>query len=374
MTRYAARFLCLAFLACLGALVSAAASDRIVIGQAIDLSGPNGSIGRDYVAGLKTYFDTVNSKGGIAGKRIQYIVHDDQGKPELAAKLATDLIVNENVEFLLGGVGTEPTNAVLTAPAFQRSNLVLFAPLATGTLARPAQAMLWRPQFSDEMRYLYSYFSKVGIKDVGIVLQSTAASEQTLQGMVSEMRHRGMQVVGTARIGVNGEKSAEEAARLAAAKPGVVLVFADSIASGQFLKAFRIHAGQTFVAGTSLTNLETLREVAGAKAVEWTVFSQVVPNPNTYASSIQAEHISMMRKYRDEAVSSLTLEGFAAAKALVRMIEKAKNSRTAIQEFRANKNAAIDLGGLLIVNSDKAANLSNYLDVALFRKGTRLVY
>lgn len=374
MTRYAARFLCLAFLACLGALVSAAASDRIVIGQAIDLSGPNGSIGRDYVAGLKTYFDTVNSKGGIAGKRIQYIVHDDQGKPELAAKLATDLIVNENVEFLLGGVGTEPTNAVLTAPAFQRSNLVLFAPLATGTLARPAQAMLWRPQFSDEMRYLYSYFSKVGIKDVGIVLQSTAASEQSLQGMVSEMRHRGMQVVGTARIGGNGEKSAEEAARLAAAKPGVVLVFADSIASGQFLKAFRIHAGQTFVAGTSLTNLETLREVAGAKAVEWTVFSQVVPNPNTYASSIQAEHISMMRKYRDEAVSSLTLEGFAAAKALVRMIEKAKNPRTAIQEFRANKNAAIDLGGLLIVNSDKAANLSNYLDVALFRKGTRLVY
>lgn len=351
-----------------------AAAESILVGQVIDLSGPNGAIGRDYVAGLRTYFDTVNTKGGIGGKRINYVVHDDEGKPDLAVKLATDLIAKEKVEFLLGGVGVAPTNAILSSPVFQRSNLVLFAPLTRGTLVKTSQVMMWRPQFQDEMRYLYSYFSKVGIKDVGLVTQDSATGEQALQNMASEMRTHGMKVVGIARIGVNGEKSAEEAARLAAAKPGVVLVFADSIAGGLFLKEFRNYASQTFVAGTSLTNLETLREIAGAKAVEWTVFSQVVPNPNRYASSIQAEHISMMRKFRDEAVSSLTLEGFAAAKALVHMIEKSKNHRNAIQEFRASKNAAIDLGGLLIVNSEKELNLSNYLDVALFRQGNRLVY
>lgn len=351
-----------------------AAAESIRIGQTIDLTGPNGAIGRDYVAGLRTYFDTVNTKGGIGGKRINFIVLDDQGKPELAARQATDLIANEKIEFLLGGVGAAPTNAILSAPTFQRSNLVLFAPLARGALIKSAQVMMWRPRFEDEMRYLHSYFSKVGIKDVGLVMQDSAAGEQTVQSMAAEMRERGTKVVGIARIGMNGEKSAEEAARLAAAKPGVVLVFADSIAGGIFLKAFRAHASQTFVAGTSLTNLETLREVAGAKAVEWTVFSQVVPNPNRYSSSIQAEHISMMKKFRDESVSALTLEGFAAAKALVRMIEKAKNHKTAIHEFRASKNAEIDLGGLLIVNSEKDLNLSNYLDVALFRQGTRLVY
>jgi branched-chain amino acid transport system substrate-binding protein len=352
----------------------AGAAERITVGQAIDLSGPNAAIGRDYVAGIKTYFDTVNSRGGIAGKRIQYIVRDDEGKAELTARLATELITGERVEFLLGGVGANSTNAILDAPAFRRSNLVLYAPLTTENLAGNAQVMLWRPQFRDEMRYLYSYFSKVGIKDVGIVIQSTLANEQSVQSMASEMRAHGMNIVGLARIGMNGEKSAGEAARLATAKPGLVLVFADSIAGGMFLKQFRTHASQTFVAGTSLTNLETLREVAGTKAVEWTVFSQVVPNPNTYSSSIQAEHISMMRKYRDESVSSLTLEGFAVAKALVHIIGKAKNHRTALQEFRANKNAEIDLGGLLIVNSEKTLHLSNYLDVALFRKGTRLVY
>lgn len=373
MARFAGKLRLLGFLFIAAPLVATAA-DRIVVGHAIDLTGPNGAIGRDYVAGVKTYFDTVNSKGGIGGKRIQYIVQDDQGKPELSARLASNLIKNENVEFLLGGVGTEPTNAILKAPAFQRSNLVLFAPLTTGKLVPSAQVMMWRPQLQDEMRYLYSYFGRVGIKDIGIVMQESPGNEESLQNMSADMRARGMHVVGIARIGANGEKSAAEAARLATARPGLVLVLADSIASGLFLKEFRVHASETFVAGTSLTNLETLREVAGPKSVEWTVFSQVVPNPTTYSSGIQAEHISMMRKFRDESVSSLTLEGFAAAKALVRMIEKAKNYRLAIQEFRTSKNGEIDLGGLLLVSSEKDLPLSNYLDIALFRKGSRLVY
>ncbi|MDQ9170906.1 ABC transporter substrate-binding protein [Oxalobacteraceae bacterium R-40] len=352
----------------------AGAADRIIIGQAIDLSGPNAAIGRDYVAGIKTYFDAVNSKGGISGRRIQYIVRDDQGKPELSARLSTELIAAENVDFLLGSVGMNSTNAILNTQAFRRSNLVLFAPLATENLTDNTQVMMWRPQFQDEMRYLYSYFSKVGIKNVGLVMQDASSHEQSLQRISAEMQARDLNVVGIAHIGANGERSASEAARLAAAKPGLVLVFADSIAGGLFLKEFRTHASQTFVAGTSLTNLETLREIAGPKAVEWTVFSQVVPNPNTYSSGIQAEHIAMMRKYRDESVSALTLEGFAVAKALVHIIEKAKNYRSAIREFRANKNAEIDLGGLSIVNSEKMPHLSSYLDVALFRKGTRLVY
>lgn len=52
-------------------LSASAASGTIVIGQAIDLSGPNGSIGRDYVAGIKTCFDMLNAGGGINGRRIE---------------------------------------------------------------------------------------------------------------------------------------------------------------------------------------------------------------------------------------------------------------------------------------------------------------
>ena len=83
-----------AFLISTSATSSHAAEDAntIVIGQAIDLSSPNASIGRDYVAGIKTYFDALNAAGGINGKRIRYIVRDDQATPAVATKVVGELL------------------------------------------------------------------------------------------------------------------------------------------------------------------------------------------------------------------------------------------------------------------------------------------
>ena len=122
------------------------------------------------------------------------------------------------------------------------------------------------------------------------------------------------------------------------------------------------------MAGTSLINLETLRELAGAGAVEWTVFSQVVPNPNTGRSSIQLEHLNMMKKYRDEPPSSLTLEGFTVAKTLIRAIQRSKRSNQAALQDLLNQDVNIDLGGLSVTASPNSQHLSGYLDIALFKK------
>ncbi|HZW12329.1 MAG TPA: ABC transporter substrate-binding protein [Noviherbaspirillum sp.] len=351
-----------------------AANNDIIIGQSIDLSGPNASIGRDYVAGIKTYFDMVNAAGGINGRRIQYIVLDDQGQPQLSAKAASELLDRYQIDYLLGGVGDDATRAVLDSPAFRRSGHILFAPLAAADYASSGRVLFWRPGYKQEVRHIFSHFSKLGLNDVGVVYQDTPLNQDAYRALSAAVQERGMKLVGSARIGVNGEQLAQEARRLAEAKPGFILVIADTIGTAQFLKEYRQHDGQTFVAGTSLTNLSTLRELAGSKAVEWTVFSQVVPNPSAGTTLIQVEHLSMMKKFRDEAVSSLTLEGFAAAKALTKAIQQSKrNGRSALQEL-ISQNGTIDLGGLSAATSGESNRLSNYLDIALFKKGSGLVF
>jgi len=356
------------------ALTAGAAGNAIVIGQAIDLSGPNGSIGRDYVAGVKTYFDMLNSSGGINGRRIQYVARDDHGDASLSAAAATELIERDAADYLIGGVGDDATKAVLNAPAFKRSGLTLFAPLAAADYASSARVLFWRPGYKQEIRYIFSHFGKLGINDVGIVYQDTPLNADAFRSLTAEIRESKMKLAATARIGANGEGAAQEAQRLAAARPGFVLVIADTIGTAQFLKAYRKLDGQTFVAGTSLINLSTLLELAGAKAVEWTVFSQVVPSPNAALSPLQVEHLNMMRKYRDEPVSSLTLEGFAAAKALAKAIRQTKvGTHAQLKEFFA-QSGDIDLGGLSVVAANNGNRLSNYVDIALFKKGSGLLF
>jgi ABC-type branched-subunit amino acid transport system substrate-binding protein len=355
-------------------LPAGAAGNAIVIGQAIDLSGPNGSIGRDYVAGVKTYFDMLNSGGGINGRRIQYVARDDHGDAQRSATAATELIERDQADYLIGGVGDDATKAVLDAPAFKHSGLTLFAPLAAADYASSARVLFWRPSYKQEIRYIFSHFGKLGINDVGIVYQDTPLNADAFRSLSAEIREGKMKLVATARIGANGEAAAQEAQRLASARPGFVLVIADTIGTAQFLKAYRKLDAQTFVAGTSLINLSTLRELAGAKAVEWTVFSQVVPSPNAALSPLQIEHLNMMRKYRDEPVSSLTLEGFAAAKALAKAIRQTKaGARTPLKEFFA-QNGNIDLGGLSVGATNNGNRLSNYVDIALFQKGGGLLF
>lgn len=354
-------------------MLAHSAGNAIVIGQAIDLSGPNAAIGRDYVAGIKTCFDSINASGGINGKRIQYIVRDDQGESGLAVNMASELIERDQVDYLFGGIGDSATRAVLDSPSFKRSGQILYAPLAAAGQLTGSRVLFWRPGYKQEIRHLFTHFARLGLKNAGIVYQESAANLEAYGSLKAELQTRGMSVTGTAHIGVNSDQNALEAQRLAATRPGFVIVIADTIGTGLFLKEFRKHDAQTFVAGTSLINLSTMRELAGAKAVEWTVFSQVVPNPNSATSLIQVEHLNMMRKYRDEAVSSLTLEGFAAAKALAKTIQQAKHSRSALQELIA-QNGDIDLGGLSITSTANSNHLSNYLDVALFKKGSSLLF
>lgn len=368
------------FIICLSlaspASFSAEASEAIIIGQAIDLSSQNGSIGRDYVAGIKTFFDALNAAGGINGKQIRYIVRDDQGQSDLAAKAATELIEREHVDYLIGGVGDRLTQAVLNTPAFRQSNLVLYAPLVDAIEINDPRVLFWRPAYLQEIRHILTHFGQLGMRNIGIAYQDVPATQTAYRMVAAELKAHGLALAGTAHIGNQGTQNEQEAAGLAAKNPEFVIVIADTISSALFLKSFRNHAPQTFVAGTSLTNLETLRQLAGARAVEWTVFSQVVPNPNNAKTQIQLEHMKMMKRYRDEPMSPLTLEGFAVAKTLVKAIQRTRKAPLAALQDLLAQHGSIDLGGLLASAAEpgksqgkqQSNHLSSYLDIALFKK------
>lgn len=366
-------FKCMAWLV-LAFLPLLAQADNIVIGQAVDLSGPNAAVGRDYVAGIKTYFDGLNARGGIQGKRIEYVVYDDRGEAAQAAVAVTELIQRHRANFLIGGIGDEMTQAVLNAPRFRSSDHILFAPVAGGNYDRNERVILWRPGYKQEIRHILSHFSALGLKDVGVAYQDSPLYRESPKLLQEEARRQALRITGTVRIGEDNDRLAEEAAKLAKTAPRFVVVIADSIGTALFLKEFRKHQRDTYVAGTSLTNLETLLQVAGPQAVEWTLFSQVVPNPRAGRSLLQVEHLDMLRRFRDEPTSSMTLEGFAVAKSLASAIALSnQNGRNGLRDL-SGKRTEVELGGFSVVFSREHERLSRYLDLALFRKGGYLVF
>jgi branched-chain amino acid transport system substrate-binding protein len=88
-------------------------SSEIVLGMQLPESGPASPGYKKIDDAMRGYFDYVNSKGGIGGKKIRLEVKDDGYKAGLTISSASKLINQEKVFAFVGSVGTQTHIAVI---------------------------------------------------------------------------------------------------------------------------------------------------------------------------------------------------------------------------------------------------------------------
>src|ERR671918_2965570 len=78
--------------------------DKIVLGQAAVFSGPAAQLGIQMRNGIKAYFDLVNEKGGIHGRKLELITEDDRYEQAIAPSATKKLLEEHKVFALIGYV------------------------------------------------------------------------------------------------------------------------------------------------------------------------------------------------------------------------------------------------------------------------------
>jgi len=77
-----------------------ATGEPIVIGALTGRTGPDDFSSSTRSA--KAYFDCLNANGGIHGRPLQYLIEDDQWKPEMASQLAARLVNDRKAVLMVG--------------------------------------------------------------------------------------------------------------------------------------------------------------------------------------------------------------------------------------------------------------------------------
>ena len=80
------------------------------IGVILPLSGTFAPAGEDTLTGMRIYFDQINNE--VAGRKIELIVEDEQGKPDVALTKARKLVESDKVQILAGFVSSAVALAV----------------------------------------------------------------------------------------------------------------------------------------------------------------------------------------------------------------------------------------------------------------------
>src|SRR3954464_2809305 len=84
---------------------------EIVIGTVTDLSGVTAIQGVNNANAIRLLFDEVNAKGGINGRKIRYIVEDNQYQVPRAVQAMNKLLNNDKIFMTIQDGGTPMNNA-----------------------------------------------------------------------------------------------------------------------------------------------------------------------------------------------------------------------------------------------------------------------
>jgi branched-chain amino acid transport system substrate-binding protein len=111
--------------------------------------------------GQKAYFEYVNANGGVCGRQLELVVRDDGYNPSNTSQVTNQLVLQDEIAGMLGGLGTPTHSAVID---FLNENEVPDLFVSSGALAwnQPEKYPFtfgWQPNYTVEGKILGKYIA-----------------------------------------------------------------------------------------------------------------------------------------------------------------------------------------------------------------------
>lgn len=331
-------------LASVSTLTLAKPDEAILVGQSIDLSGPQKLIGSEVRAGIEAALAEANAAGGIGGRMLNLMSLDDASNPATAARNTKDLL-NAGCVSLMGYMGAP--QCVAARPIITAAKTPLIGPVTGSPLLRnPTNPYIFntRASSSDEGTRVGEVLATTGLTRFGILCQDDSFGETSLVAL-----REGFAKVGLKPVLVVNHKTG--ASNMDVAIQQFINAKVNGIAMGSSaesmitlarrLKAegyFAILASMSEVGMDNLTALD--REAARGIALV-----QAMPKPGGTDTIAQQYRKAMQIAKRDQ-LSYGSMEGYVIGRVFLQAARRAGAITPERITSALNSLGAMDLGGL----------------------------
>jgi branched-chain amino acid transport system substrate-binding protein len=262
----AAAILAALFAALLAAGTPSVAQDVVKIGMLAPMTGPFTSTGKQLVAGARLYMELHGDK--VEGKKIELVVKDDTGNPDVTKRLAQELVVNDKVA-VLAGFGLTP-GALAVAPIATEAKVPEIVMMAATSVITERSPYIVRASFSvpQTILPLADWAVANGIKKVVTVVSDFAPGIDIETNFKRRFEALGGQVTASLRVPLANPDFAPFLQRVAEAKPDALLAFVPAGAGTAFMRQFVERgldkSGIRFIAEGSVTEDDIVNQIGDA--------------------------------------------------------------------------------------------------------------
>ncbi|MDI9349048.1 MAG: branched-chain amino acid ABC transporter substrate-binding protein [Candidatus Symbiobacter sp.] len=103
-------------------------SDHVQIGLAGPFTGPNATFGQQFRNGAKLAIEDINAKGGLLGKKVEFVEGDDQSDPKQAVSVANQF-VSKKIGLVVGHFNSGAS--IPASDVYKEEKIVQISPAST---------------------------------------------------------------------------------------------------------------------------------------------------------------------------------------------------------------------------------------------------
>jgi branched-chain amino acid transport system substrate-binding protein len=229
----------------IGPVAVAEAQPPIRIGAALAQTGVYAALGQNQLRGYQLCAKHTNDRGGVLGRKIELVVHDDGSDPATAARLYERLIAQDKVNLVLGPYGSPISEAV--ADVTEKHKMPMVAPIAaTTSIYRKGRKFIFGMLPASEvfLEGVIDLAAKKGLKTVALINVDELYARAAAQGAIELARSKGLHVVSVDAYPLGSTDFSAILAKVGASNPdllGGATRFEDAVAITRQLKALNVN-------------------------------------------------------------------------------------------------------------------------------------
>jgi branched-chain amino acid transport system substrate-binding protein len=348
---------------------------QISLSGSIDLSGPVSTQVKVGFSGTQLYFDQLNRRGGVHGRKIHLNLLDDGFDPRRTVGNIEKLYAEGNTFAVFGSTGDAQSAAAIDVCG--RLALPLFAPVCGDHGLRALnrrQVYFVRASYRDEARKIIQHAMTVGHGRLAVVYQDDGFGQSMrneLLAVASQLKAPAPEPFAMSVQGVMDQRVAQQLTRSA---PSAVVLATVGEAFTTLVKSQLLNAVvRPQVYGFSLMSPLVIARDLGAQG-RGIILTQFVPSIRKKSVPIVAEYLSAHQASREErAPSTLALEVMAKVVAESLRGVGRNLSREGLVSV-LDRFGVWDVGGMNIRYDETSRTGSSYVDLAVVNELGDLVF
>ena len=349
-------------------------SKTILLGQSAAFTGPAAQLGIQMNVGTKAYFDYVNARGGIFGRRIELKTRDDRYEATLCVENTKKFIEEDKVFALISYVGTPTTVAAM--PVFTEAKVPLVGPFTGAEAFRtPVNRYIFniRASYYDETEKIVEQLVSTGNRKIAVFYQDDAYGQAGLKGVQIAMDKRNLKIAALGKVERNTVNVEDAVKTINAAEPDGVVMISAYTSIAEFVRQMK-RAGST----TQFHNVSFVGSKALADALKdeghGVAISQVVPFPWSPSVPIVKEYQEIMVRSGNADFNFSSLEGYIVGKVMAEGLRRAGKDLTREKLVSALEGMNnVDMGEFVVSFSSSNHSGSKFVDLTMIGRGGKFL-